>query len=117
MERSRESGSPTRAQVRRWWRDLAAGRRTRSDASVWAQSRLELNSAEEELVIQGLLFLRSASLARGGDRDGPVHSKDPDASFFVSAADLGTALEAWEAELRRYDEDPGAWMRGYFWRM
>ena len=96
--------------MRGWWQDLAAGRRTRSEASVWAESQLEQNLAKEELVIQGLLFLQAADLTPGAG-DSPVHSGDPDASYLVFSADIGTALESWEAELRRYDEDPDAWTR------
>lgn len=116
MEHSRDVGPPTRAQIRAWWRDLAAGRCARWEAAAWAASQLDDGLADEELVIQGLLFLQSTDLVPG-DSDGPVHSEAPEAPFFVSPADIDAALGAWEAELRRYDEDPDAWMRGYFRRM
>lgn len=115
MEHSSEVGRPTRAQVRTWWRDLAAGRCARCEAAAWAERQLDDGLADEELVIQGLLFLQAIDLVPGDD--GPVHSEDPEAPFFVAAADIDSALEAWEAELRRYDEDPDSWMRGYFRRM
>ncbi|KQS65822.1 hypothetical protein [Modestobacter sp. Leaf380] len=116
MEQSNEVGRPTRAQVRARWRDLAAGRCARWEAATWAECQLDDGLADEELVIQGLLFLQSIDLVPG-DSDGPVHSGDPKAPFFVATADIDPALGAWETELRRYDADPDAWMRGYFRRM
>ncbi|GAA2012465.1 hypothetical protein JL107_06310 [Nakamurella flavida] len=108
---------PSRAQVRAWWQDVETGRCMRWEASDWALAHLEDGQADEELVIQGLLYLQALTLVPVPGRDQLAHSRVPGAPSFDSLAEVGVALTKWEAQLREYDADPDAWMRGYFRRM
>jgi hypothetical protein len=91
----------TRPEVQQWWSDLVAGRRSRVEASDWAEKWL--GGSCEELVVQGLLGLQAAR-----------HSvlSDPDLK-----SQMADALVRWQAELRIYDVDPDAWNRSYFKRL
>ena len=111
--------SDLRAQVKERWIDLEAGRRTRSEIARWAEERLEDGTPDEELVMQGLLFLQTVDLV-AADRPGedtPVHVDDPEAPFLVTAADVSRGLQAWLEELSTFDADPSAWMSGYMQRL
>jgi hypothetical protein len=88
--------SDLRAQVQERWIDFEAGRRTRSEISRWAEERLEDGTADEELVIQGLLFLQTVDLV-AADRPGedtPVRVDEPEARFLVTAADVSRGLQS-----------------------
>ncbi|GAA3169685.1 hypothetical protein GCM10010531_23440 [Blastococcus jejuensis] len=114
--------SNLRAQVQERWGDLEAGRRTRSEISRWAEERLEDSTPDEELVIQGLLFLQAVDLVTADRRgepgaDTPVHVDDPEAPFLVTAADVSRGLQSWLEELSACDADPRAWMSRYMQRL
>lgn len=88
----------TREGVERWWRDCIGGRRSRLEASEWAEDQLDRSDAMEELVLQGLLELQRLQFQDGD-------------------AQTASRFERWQAELHQYDEDPEAWNRGYFQRI
>jgi hypothetical protein len=78
---------------------------------------VEDGAAEEELVLQGLLFLQTVNFVPS-DGDAPVAFADrPDAPGLISAADVWTALQAWHAELNRCDADPQGWTRRHMQRV
>ncbi|HEY0869592.1 MAG TPA: hypothetical protein VGD55_04285 [Acidothermaceae bacterium] len=95
------SGIVTRQEVQQWWSDLVAGRRSRIEASDWAEQWL--GGSGEELVVQGLLALQAVR-----------HSVLSDLELRPQMAD---ALARWQQELRLYDVDPDAWNRSYFKRL
>jgi hypothetical protein len=104
----------TRADVLDWWRALIAGRCTRWAAAEWAQAQIDADAWDEELVLQGLLYLQTVDLVKADG--GPVHVRDADAAFLVPDAEIAPAMEEWLAELARFDDDPELWMRRYFQR-
>lgn len=87
------SAAGLRDQIRCHWMDLAAGRIGRDTAHEWASAQLEASVADNELDIRGVLYLH-------GPSDDPVA--------------VARALEYWENDIVRFDEDPVAWMREHF---
>jgi hypothetical protein len=108
-----EVNASVRAQADPRWRELLAGSRSRAEVAGWAQVQTEDDVAEDELDIQGLLFLQTVNFVQatrpGG---GPAVSDEvPDAQFWITDSDASRALEAWRAECARFDADPEGWMR------
>lgn len=94
----------SRAEVERWWRDVADGNSSRLSASCWAEQHLDQAPKHVgEPVLQGLLYLQALRHRRGNvDATG---TPDPDVS---------AELETWRAELARYDADPDLWTRANY---
>jgi hypothetical protein len=105
----------TRADVLDWWRHLVAGRCTRWEAAGWAERQIEQDAWDEELVLQGLLYLQTVDLVKTDS--GPRHVSDSAAPFLAVDAEIGPALDEWIGELARFDADPELWMQRYFQRM
>ncbi|MEU8227452.1 hypothetical protein [Kribbella sp. NPDC048915] len=108
---------PTRAEVQVWWEDVVAGRRTRTEASDWADPWVQANFMGEELVLQALVYLHAMDLAVDGLGDAPRHQSGSDSKYLVSEADMARALSRWLQELSVYDEDPDGWTVRHFQKM
>jgi len=101
---------PTRADVQICWEDVVAGRRTRTEASRWADPWVQANFAGEEPVLQALLYLHAIDLGVNAG-DVPQHQEGPDVEYVASNADIAAALGRWLCELAVYDRDPDGWTR------
>jgi hypothetical protein len=92
-----------RAAVIRWWEDVIAERCTRGEAAGWAYEQLDRGTHEEELVLQGILYLQTVDTAPSArpEDGGVVHAGDPDPAFYGSTTDISAALQSWQEELAR----------------
>jgi len=97
---------PTRAEVQAWWEDVVARRRTRTEASEWADTWVQADLMGEELVLQALLYLHAMDLVVDASGDNPRHRAGAASEYLVSDADMATALSRWLRELSVYDDDP-----------
>jgi hypothetical protein len=91
----------TRDEVDAQWSALAAGLRGRGEVSRWAEGRLEA-APDQELVIQGLLYLQALDPALGWRR-----------RTAVTDGAVAAALQRWRKAFADHDRDPDAWDRSY----
>lgn len=108
---------PTRADVRAYWEDVVAGRRTRTEASHWAYPWVQANFTGDELVLRALLYLHAIDLGVDDAGGVPLHQEGPAVEYLASDGDVATALSRWLRELAIYDDDPDAWNRRHIQTM
>jgi len=108
---------PTRAEVQVWWEDIVVGRRTRTEASDWAETWVQANFMGEELVLQALLYLHAVDLGVDASGETPRHQSGSASEYLVSDADMAIALSRWLQELSVDDEDPAGWTVRHFQKM